>query len=222
MPRAPEVQHLSGVNNVLPVRQKRLTRKKEVRVQVVKTITLDVESDATLHDVKALIEYREGIPVEDQLLYYADQRLADDLPVTHYNIPRKSAILMRLRGEEIFVKTFDGSTVTLDFKPTHTVGAVKARAIKQLVRQSGKEVNVEEVFVSFAGQELGDEDAVLADYGVQPDSTLFLDRAMRISIWDNVGEEAFCLDVVASNTVRDVLDVVARERGIERGGGVVS
>ena len=83
--------------------QKETGLKKKVRVQVIKNITLDVDHDATLHDVKAILEYKENIPAEDQKLYFAERELPDDLPVAHTSIPRKSALVMRLRGEALFL-----------------------------------------------------------------------------------------------------------------------
>ena len=41
----------------------------------------------------------------------------------------------------------------------------------------------------FAGEVLDDETCILADYGVQRDSTLFLDRAVRVSVKDTYGGE---------------------------------
>lgn len=101
------------VNNILPKEwpnNRAGFLKKKIRVQIIKNITLDVEPDATLHDVKAMIEYQENIPAEDQLLYFAQKQLPDDLPVTHSNIPRKSTLVMRLRGEVLFIYFFTSNS----------------------------------------------------------------------------------------------------------------
>lgn len=114
-------------NNV--VRKHRGPAKKstnKVRVQIVKTVTLDVDPEATIADVKAMIQANEDINAEDQLLYFAEKRLRDDFSVTQ--VPRKSTLVMRPRGEEFFVKTFVGDTVTLDFKCTDTVGDIMVGA----------------------------------------------------------------------------------------------
>lgn len=122
--------------------------------------------------------------------------------------------------------------MTLAFNPTATVGDVRAtlasrKGVKDVVEAS-------DLRLLFAGETLDDDDCMLADYGVQRDSTLFLDRTMRISVKDPyvtvsvgdeddedkeaslVADEVIALDVLSSNTVGDVLDMIAAERGIER------
>lgn len=134
-------------------------------------------------------------------------------------------------GEEMFVKTFAGTTVTLAFNPAETVGEVRAKmASQEGVRGA---VEASDLRLVFAGETLDDDDCILADYGVQRDSTLFLARTMRISVKDPFvtvpvggdeedkearlfGEEVFTLDILSSNTVGDVLNMIAAERGIDR------
>jgi hypothetical protein len=65
-----------------------------------KTLTIIVTADNTVEDLKAKIQSKEGIPIHDQRLIYADKQLQDDHLLTDYNITKDATLhlILRLRG----------------------------------------------------------------------------------------------------------------------------
>lgn len=179
-----------------------------------RTLTLNVDSSDTVKAVKRNIQANAGgFPIDEQRLIFKGVELEDGNTLADYAVVKESTVNLVLRLKkymQVFVKTLDGRTITLDVERTDTIAAVK----RKIQNKEGVSPDMQRLI--YQGNSLED-DQTLEDCKVTNEATIHwvlrVGGDLQVLVKTPTGK-TLTLSVCSRSTVGEVKRNVQDREGI--------
>jgi len=177
------------------------------------TITLAVDPDDSIANLKSIINAKKGFPVDEQRIVYNGRKLRDDRTVSDYNIPNKSTLnlVLRVPGRhnghnrmEVTILTEARgpvATYTLAVRPTDSILEVKLK-IRDMTG-----VPPQKQILNFADREL-ENTRIISDYNIRNDSVIYLVEKIEVCLVFSSTQERMALELSPKDTVESVKEKI--------------
>mmetsp|Transcript_778 Transcript_778/g.1507 ORF Transcript_778/g.1507 Transcript_778/m.1507 type:complete len:151 (-) Transcript_778:30-482(-) len=135
-----------------------------------RTVSCEVEMEASVHSLKELLQLKEGIPAQHQRLIYGYRQLSDESTMEACKIEEDSTLQLVLSlkgGFQVFVRTLTGKSFVVDGDTNDSIADFKARI------QDLEGIPPDQQNLIYLGRALEDI-RTLGDYNIQKESTVHL------------------------------------------------
>ena len=180
-----------------------------------RTITLEVEPSDIIERVKEKIEDKEGIPPDQQRLFYRNMRLISHRTLLDYGINKETTlylvIIIKNRAFPLTVKTLTDEIIRLYIEPEYTIEVLKAMICQM------KEIPIDQQRLIFKGKQV-ENGKMVKEYNIEQDSLMHLIPrllgGMQIFVKILTTDKTITLEVKPSDTIENVKAKIQDKKGI--------
>ena len=175
-------------------------------------IQFNIECLDTIKNIKEKIKDREGIPIEQQILFLDGKELEDNKTLFDYNVQKFIIPLdLSIKGViKILFKMLTGKNFYLLVKSSDTLKETKIKI------ENKEKIPIEQQRLLFAGKELEDN-KTFNDYNIKNEDTIHLalrlKGVMKILI-KTINQKIINLDANYSDTIKDIKIKIEEKEGI--------
>lgn len=136
-------------------------------------IELKIEASDKIEYLKDKIQEKETVNLStDFILVYQQEELDEEKMIYNYNIGNGAIIDLFFKKYQIFYKNLDGKTLSIEIKPTETIGDIRKRI------EDKENIESEIYYINYSGQLL-DDDKTPIDYRIRNHSIIDLCLRLR-------------------------------------------
>ena len=184
-----------------------------VKTQTGKTSGLWVNASDTIRTVKNKIQDREGIPPDQQILFFDGLKLENVRALCHYKIQSWSTVYLVLRltnSMQIFIRMLTKKIIALKVEASDTIVNVKAK----LQDKEGIPPDQQILLYTLEPSMVMKDDHTLSDYGIENESMVYLNFKPIMQIFVKTQTAVvFTLEVNPMDTIGNVKAMIQEKEG---------
>ena len=174
-----------------------------------KTIALEVKPENFVIDVKTKIQDKEGIPPDQQHIFFIGKELEDYHTLKNYHITNESTLELRV-VIKILVEMDNEKSFTMEVEPETFIWEIKSKI------QTEDGIPSDRQRLTFIGKELED-DCTLADYHITSESVFRLRLADSKSFVEMQTGKTVNLEIGPEASIQDIQSKIENKDEIPQG-----